>query len=204
MDAYRHGTEVPGLVTSERLSPSALMSGIAAEVNAEHAAALRHAGDAVEHARRAGEVLLRAKAELPHGNFLPWLSNNCAVSERQAQRYMSTAQGKRLPLRAIKNDTVSDLPLREPEFVPTPGCVMSCRVGERAFVIEQSVEPAHFFATAFALLGTDDASVECLTRPIRSDHIECALHQLGLPEPAAASWRIRRCTPVSVAMGVTP
>ena len=96
----------------------ALMIGIAAEVSAEHAAALRHAGDAVEHARRAG------------------------------------------------------------------------------------AEPAHFFATAFALIGSDDASVEYLTRPVRGDHIECALRQLGLPDPAAASWRIRRCQPVVTAMGV--
>lgn len=80
---------------------------LALQINAEHAQAQKHAGIAIEHARRAGELLIRVKDELPHGQWLPWLAANCAVSDRQAQRYMRAARGLPLPMRAIKTDTVS-------------------------------------------------------------------------------------------------
>lgn len=82
----------------------------ASEINAAHQQAIQHADRAIEFARQAGDLLLKVKADLPHGDFLPWVEANCTVSQRQAQRYMAAAQGKPIPLRAIKNDTVSHLP----------------------------------------------------------------------------------------------
>ena len=46
------------------------------------------------HAIKAGKLLLQAKAQLPHGQFLPWLESNCWGSARQAQRYMRAAKSK--------------------------------------------------------------------------------------------------------------
>jgi len=87
-----------------------LMLTVASEINQAHAHAVHHAGTAIDFAKHAGELLLKVKGELPHGEFLPWLAVNCTVSDRQARRYMASAQGKPLPIRSIKNDTMLLLP----------------------------------------------------------------------------------------------
>ena len=87
--------------------PPADQAALIQEINAEHAEAVKHADLAIEHARRAGALLLEVKATLDHGAFLPWIDENVNVSRRQAQRYMRAAQGKPTTARAIKNDTVS-------------------------------------------------------------------------------------------------
>ena len=61
---------------------------IAIEINASHAAAAASVQEAVNHARRCGELLARVKGSLPHGSWLSWLDEQCDVSPRQAQRYI--------------------------------------------------------------------------------------------------------------------
>lgn len=68
------------------------LGDLASEINSEHLAALDCALTAVEHARRAGSLLLQAKAAVDRGQWLTWLSNNIKVSARQAQRYMQLAE----------------------------------------------------------------------------------------------------------------
>ena len=46
-----------------------------------------------EHAINAGRLLIEAKAQLAHGQWLPWLEDHCQVSERTAQAYMQCARG---------------------------------------------------------------------------------------------------------------
>lgn len=87
---------------------------VALAINSEHTLAMQHAESAIEHARRVGQLLIEAKNALQHGEFQPWLASHVAFSTRQAQRYMSAAMGKPLPVRKIaipKNDTVSFLTL---------------------------------------------------------------------------------------------
>lgn len=71
---------------------TASLADYAAVINDEHRAAYGCAQQAIEHARIAGEHLLKAKAALKHGEWLPWLAANVDVSESQAQRYMKVAQ----------------------------------------------------------------------------------------------------------------
>jgi Protein of unknown function (DUF3102) len=86
-------------------------NALAAEINAEHEAAFGKAREAIEHARRAGELLLEAKAAVGHGKWLPWLKANCHFGERTAQGYMRLAsQWDRLQ---AKSATVADLGLRD-------------------------------------------------------------------------------------------
>ena len=93
----------------------------AADINAAHADAVKHATSAIGYAKTAGELLLKVKQKLPHGEFGSWLEANCSVSERQAQRYMSAAQGKPVQLREIvKTDTVSDLTVVAPKPTQKP------------------------------------------------------------------------------------
>lgn len=71
---------------------TASLADYAAVINDEHRAAFGCAQQAIEHARVAGEHLLKAKAALKHGEWLPWLAANVEVTERQAQRYMKVAE----------------------------------------------------------------------------------------------------------------
>jgi hypothetical protein len=65
---------------------------LTADIRHHHTEAQRCAGEAVEHARQAGELLLQVKAGLEHGAWLPWLREQVEVSPRQAQRYMRVAE----------------------------------------------------------------------------------------------------------------
>ena len=49
---------------------------------------------AVAHAIQAGELLIEAKAQVAHGEWLPWLEANCPLSERQARNYMRLARNR--------------------------------------------------------------------------------------------------------------
>ena len=69
-------------MTSNRLTH------LAAEINAEHDAATGAFKKGCEHALRAGELLLEAKEQVKHGEWLPWLKANCHISQRSAQLYM--------------------------------------------------------------------------------------------------------------------
>ena len=65
------------------------LTTIAAAINEEHALAEQYASMAIHRARRAGELLNQAKAQVPHGQWLPWLAANCPkISTRRAQEYM--------------------------------------------------------------------------------------------------------------------
>jgi hypothetical protein len=81
---------------------------LAEQINAEHRACEAAAVSAVEHAIRCGELLIEAKERAAHGGWLKWLSKNCDVSSRHAQRYMQLAKDQG----AIDATRVSDLSLR--------------------------------------------------------------------------------------------
>src|SRR5229473_6358844 len=92
---------------------------LAVRIREEHDAAEAAKGAAVvaarqgiEHALAAGSLLLEAKAQVPHGQWLPWLAENCpTVSPRMAQYYMGLARKR--PELESKCETVSHLTLRE-------------------------------------------------------------------------------------------
>jgi Protein of unknown function (DUF3102) len=81
---------------------------LATRIRQEHEAVATSIMKAVEHAITAGELLLEAKGQVKHGEWLSWLADNCEISARTAQAYMRLA---RAPLE--KRNAVADLPLRE-------------------------------------------------------------------------------------------
>lgn len=81
---------------------------ISADINREHRLATQAANTAIQHAIRAGEMLMRAKVKVAHGEWLPWLKHHCELSERTARNYMRLA---RLP--ESKRQRVADLPIRQ-------------------------------------------------------------------------------------------
>ncbi|MGI2323812.1 MULTISPECIES: DUF3102 domain-containing protein [unclassified Methylococcus] len=80
---------------------------LAAAIRAHHEAATSAAAAALEHAREAGLLLAEAKSAVPHGQWLPWLTENFEMSERTARGYMRLAR-----LDPAKWQRVADLPLR--------------------------------------------------------------------------------------------
>jgi hypothetical protein len=103
---------------------------LAEQINAEHAAAENHAGQAVEHALRAGALLLQAKKAAGHGAWLGWLQKNVTVTPRMAQNYMSLARA--LPKLAPENaKRVSHLSVRDAVRTIATGATRIARLPDR-------------------------------------------------------------------------
>jgi hypothetical protein len=54
--------------------------------------AQRAENSALTSAKEAGLLLMKAKAQVKHGEWLPWLEANCSVTPRHAQNYMQIAE----------------------------------------------------------------------------------------------------------------
>jgi Protein of unknown function (DUF3102) len=67
---------------------------LAARINTEHEAAGKALKRSLQHAMVAGELLCEAKAQLKHGQWLPWLKDHCQIPERTARLYMRVAKNK--------------------------------------------------------------------------------------------------------------
>jgi hypothetical protein len=100
----RKGSGMPSIDGSNSLAD------LAARIKAEHDAVGHALKRGLEHAIAAGRLLIEAKEQLAHGQWLPWLRDHCQVSERMAQRYMLLA--RHAPELEAKSDTVSDLGVR--------------------------------------------------------------------------------------------
>ena len=70
------------------------LCALAGRIRAEHEATTIAMQRGVEHAIRAGELLIEAKAhpEIRRGQWLSWLEEHCAMSVRTAQLYMRVAE----------------------------------------------------------------------------------------------------------------
>ncbi len=79
---------------------------LAARIAAAHVGVEAAASRAAEHAIEAGTALLEAKGLLKQGEWLPWLRQNCGISERSAQLYMRIVRG------GMKSATVADIGLQ--------------------------------------------------------------------------------------------
>jgi hypothetical protein len=65
---------------------------LAADIRSEHEACVQHARSAVEHAIKAGELLIEAKSQVKHGEWLPWLAENFPASRETARKYVQLAE----------------------------------------------------------------------------------------------------------------
>ena len=72
--------------------PPRSLPAIALELLAAHNAFIAKQRSALEHAKKAGELLIEAKGQLKHGEFLSWLKAEFPeISPRTAQGYMRLA-----------------------------------------------------------------------------------------------------------------
>jgi hypothetical protein len=78
---------------------------LAAEIRKAHADIQDAAKTAAERAISAGHALIEAKGLVKHGEWLSWLREHCALSERTAQLYMKLAKS------GHESATIADLGL---------------------------------------------------------------------------------------------
>jgi hypothetical protein len=85
----------PGRQAELVIATSNSLADLAARIRAEHEASAAALKSSVEHAMAAGALLIEAKDRLnQHGQWLPWLREHCALSERVAQTYMRLARNR--------------------------------------------------------------------------------------------------------------
>ena len=86
---------------------------LAARIRIEHRAASDKLSEALAHAMAAGDLLIEAKTQIPHGGWLPWLEANVEISDRTARLYMQTAKSWAEIAEAAKWQRDADLSLGE-------------------------------------------------------------------------------------------
>lgn len=93
-----------------------------------------------------GQRLCEAKELLPHGEWLPWLSNNVQFSERQAQKFMALARGYEAnpqlaaDLGSEKAFALLDLPMEEREQIVREGAVVDGKTKSTADLTTREVK----------------------------------------------------------------
>src|SRR5258708_7836069 len=78
---------------------STSLEGLATRIRKEQRAIEAALTSIAAHVMAAGDLLIEAKKKLPHGQWLPWLTIHCEISERTAQVYMQLAR-KRIEIEA--------------------------------------------------------------------------------------------------------
>src|SRR5262245_30830655 len=123
---------------------------LAFRIRAEHEAAADGYKRGAEHAMNCGDLLIEAKAKVPHGQWLPWLSEHCSISERTAQLYMRLARAR--PQIEAKAQRVADLSLRAAtaELAPNEGEILLKRLAAADAALSLEVEAYMKRLRAFA------------------------------------------------------
>ena len=93
LDSGRNAPEIQSL-TLFPANTSDLID-LARAINAAHSEAKTYASKAVDRALVAGDLLLKAKAQCHHGQWLEWLKEHCpAISAKTASNWMRLAKEK--------------------------------------------------------------------------------------------------------------
>jgi hypothetical protein len=87
---FIHPSQLESVITMKRGSNR--LPVLAVEIKKALLFASAAQGIATMKAIEAGKLLQEAKRAVPHGEWLPWLKANCALSARSAQGYMRLAE----------------------------------------------------------------------------------------------------------------
>jgi hypothetical protein len=191
-------------MTMDDLARSNSLVVLVGQINAAHEAAAAALKSSVIHAMQAGDMLLEAKEQVGHGEWLPWLKANFPFSDRTARLYMQLAR-KRVNVEA-KMATVADLSLREavdeiterePEtYLASGGHV---RVGvletdrgfEEVWIAPSAFFPGFFFITHVLTPPAGHTVVTGSNRPVHAEgvgvFVEAMLGKLDVPP--VLKWR---------------
>jgi hypothetical protein len=177
--------------------PAEDLATLAAEINREHEAAEGSIRQGLGHARRAGELLLRAKAQCGHGRWLRWLREHCHFSERTGRAYMQVA--RRWEDLQAKRQGLADLTFEGSlKFLAAPRAPAASAIAPMAVYLEEGAL-SEYHAEALEVLRsiytpdlsrTLDAGV--YEEPdITEQDVESMVNQLR-PEEHPTLWRLGR------------
>src|SRR3954471_6845333 len=117
------------------------LADLADRIREANAAMLAASQEAAERALQAGRLLIEAKGECRHGDWLPFL-DKAGIHERQARRLMQLARS------GLKSDTVSDLGIKGALDLTAKRCLP--KAGEVLYVHTPHPAGSHGFGgTAF-------------------------------------------------------
>jgi hypothetical protein len=74
--------------TGEVQTKDERMIKLAADIDLNVQLAIHYGEQQIIHYAKAGDILRQAKAELPHGAYIPWIEQNTKVSRQQAANYV--------------------------------------------------------------------------------------------------------------------
>lgn len=159
----------------ERIRTGGIVSGssnrlavLADEIRSEHAGIAQSLARGLQHAITAGELLIEAKALLKHGQWLPWLSAHCALSERTARLYVRLAKNRARIKTEIGN--VADLSVRGAlALIAPPEASQLSNFG--ALAVETALDEAE-------LAALEHASSERNTRRVAAAAAQEALRKI--------------------------
>jgi hypothetical protein len=97
--------EEPEIQTAGNGTLPAKRSQAATEINRLHGELAGLARITLEKGIRIGELLAEQKAQLKHGDWLPWVNENLEFSERTARNYLSLFQRRE----ELKSANIADL-----------------------------------------------------------------------------------------------
>lgn len=190
--------------------PAVTLDALSNQINAEHEKARIAFTEGFAHALKAGHLLLEAKDRVQHGEWLPWLRENCKVSERTARLYMQVARERD----RLERETASLADLTLEGAVrhlaePKPGSVAELRktgvpiptVDSMLFGVidfgkggrnEAHVLPSDyddFFHIIVMLFAEEDGGGFAIytDRPVRTDAIDTVLNVQGF-DTLRAEW----------------
>lgn len=188
---------------------------LAQQINHHHKLANAMAVEALDHARQAGLLLIEAKAACRHGDWLPWLSVNCTVGIRQAQKYIRLAerwpelananQGTHLTLSAALAALAEPKEAEPNEWLPTGHDVATAYLAyagkQVTAMVQNSTEHPGYFWVLCLILDTDEAEECYMRRPVLRDYVadafSCML-PIGSPAPASLAWQYQNADPCAL------
>jgi hypothetical protein len=114
---------------------------LAADIRAAHERCLSAARSGLRHAVEAGRLLLTVRSRTPHGGWERYVTNQCGLTPRLAQRYMQAARhiGQLTDAEATR---VADLSFRQLLFLARKNARAARKIDEldRAEVLETTAE----------------------------------------------------------------
>jgi hypothetical protein len=190
--------------TDDRVLVSNSLIDLAARIRAEHDACDAALKRGLEHATAAGKMLIEAKALLKHGEWLPWLRDHCAMSERKAQRYMTIAP------HVCKSDSVSDLPPpdqmtweRAGQILDRPFCDFDFAADDLHWLKVKLMHHVGVPAAPALLVAEPEIEGHPLLRLCTFDDLEAATKALAPLAEEKAPFRIDRNTMSDVTESIT-
>lgn len=195
------------------------VANFVSQINYHHHLASVSAAEAVFHAREAGRLLIQVKTSLAHGEFTDWMSDNLAISARQAQRYMRSVMGAKLDEGKVggsKNDMMSHLPkkkatkLKSPTWSPKVGHSYFGVWDQKSYYLDQNQKLDEFHISVMIVNRTsledgdecvgDDLGFETATVPI--SQVEVTLQKFGIAEPGKLWWSVKKSAGISQPYGI--